>query len=100
MGTVQSPALAVAFSNSPLRESFDLLPSSCFGNSELLINLHVRHSIRTDPSAVHPLGVERCREVAFAVEDDRAAVAADRLQLLVDHLVAGLFDRHSFVLIK
>src|SRR5947209_19673978 len=68
--------------------------------SNLLINLHVRNTVRPNPSAIHPFRVERRREVAFAVEDDRAAVAADRLQLLVDHLVTGLLHGHAFVLVQ
>src|SRR4249919_4106253 len=46
-------------------------------------------SIRLDPGPVHAGGVERHRDVAVAVQRDRAAVAAIRRHDLVDHFLRG-----------
>src|SRR6478672_2943791 len=61
------------------------------------VDLHRDRPVRPDPAAVHPLGVERRREVALAIEDDDAAVAVLVGEHAVDHLVRGL--RHRLVLV-
>src|SRR5947199_9093306 len=64
----------------------------------VLVNQHVRHPILPNPPAIHPLRIERHREVAGAIEDDAAAVAFYWLEFLVDHFVARLLHGHAFVL--
>src|SRR5574337_2168078 len=54
------------------------------------VDRHMRHTVLTDPAAVHALGVERHRHAAIGAEDDRAAVTAELRNFVIDDRLSGL----------
>src|SRR2546423_8542114 len=66
-------------------------------HSSLFVNQHMRHPVLPHPPPIHAFRVERRREVAVAIEDDAAAVAHHRLEVLelvMDDLIARVLHAH------